>query len=225
MLLLTHMTSRNKKDRLISVSLGFISGILYSLWLLGFYLNRPAFSRLDISALQATSQPHHTFFIAGDILTGIATILMAFFIMRVFSGSSSRSINSLRLCLIGIVIFGLMTAISCVLPSCIDSSRVCDTNLSQILDWHDITGGIASFALFLSLVGLLKFVHRKISSKMYRLILGLVFAWCISGILFVVLSIGTKPQALNSQRLFLILSSLCLFVIPFTINREEVVEN
>ncbi len=214
------MRNSEKKYGLISISLGFISGLLYALWFLGYFLNRSAIDKLDVSSLQNQGQPYSTLFILGDILTGAMVILMVFFLIRMFIKTKIWFRKSFRACLIGLILFSLMTAASCVLPSCMTISRVCYVNLNQLFDLHDVTGAIASFGLFLSLVSLLVLVYKKISTSLFVTLLCLLLTWSISGVLFVVLSISLRHSSLLTQQLFLVLSSLSLLAIPYSITRE-----
>lgn len=219
-----YMKPLSKEHKLILIALGFVSGFLYSFWLLGYFLNRVSFTQLDISALQARGQPYSTLFILGDILAGVVVVVMAYLIARNFHDTNLWIKRAFKLCLIGMVTFGIMTAVSCLLPSCIASSAVCDTRVSQVLDIHDVTGGIAAFGLFLSLVGLLQLIYSKLSARLFSVLLILLLTWSVSGVLFVILSLQIRHAALIVQHIFLLLTSLSLIAIPFTVTRNGLVD-
>ncbi|HUD06419.1 MAG TPA: DUF998 domain-containing protein [Candidatus Saccharimonadales bacterium] len=206
------------------VSLGIASGVLYSLWILGYFLNRSAFSHLDLSALQSRGQPYSSFFILGDILTGIVVIWMAYSIRKVHSKGSTLDTKSLKLCLIGLVAFGVFTAISCLLPSCIANSRSCDNSLSQLFDLHNVTGTIASVGLFVSLLNTPLIFRKKGLPQHLKAAISLLIVWSVSGLLFIFLSVDNQSSSIPTQKLFLVLSSICLVVIPLLLTRSGIIE-
>ncbi len=218
-------SSLANKYKTQAIILAAITGTLYSLWLLGYWLNPAIMNNMDLSALQAAGQPHFTFFVAGDVLTGVASISLAYQLIVIFNKSKTLKSLSPWFCLSGIAIFGIFTAISALLPSCIASSKVCNANMTNVLDVHDITGVIASLGIFIGLSSALKLTYKDIKLSWYRATLILQIAWCLSGIIFVILSIKLINLSLAFQQVFLILSSLCIIMIAVIINMKTMNES
>lgn len=193
-------------------TLGILSGLLYALWLLGYYLNRAAYTGLDVSALQAKGQPHYVFFVMGDVLTGLVTLLLAWLLLRINKPFAQR--GALYLCCGGLVVFAIMTATACLLPSCIASSNACLTQATNVFDWHDVASGVAAFGQFVGLVGLLGLLKKQASTGVFWSVAGLVAAWSLSSLLFVETSFAYPSVMLLTQHTWLLLSSVCLAVMP-----------
>lgn len=207
----------------LAISSAIVSGSLYSLWLLGYFLNPKIMNRIDLSALQAVGQPHYIFFIWGDVLTGVSCLFLVYFIGRIIHSANRLNNISAWLCLVGLVMFGVFTAVSCLLPSCIASSLACNAYASNVLDFHDLTGVVASFGLFISFITAIKLNYRSIRRNLQKLYLGLLISWSASALLFVILSIKLIWFSLVIQQVFLILSSLCLVAIAFIISTNDMV--
>lgn len=202
---------------IINVSLGILSALFYSFWGFGFIFNREVMGRLDVSALQAIGEPHWLFFVEGDILTGISCVLLAAFLFITIGKTKYAKYTSSRLCIIGLLLFGIFTAVSSILPSCINESKFCNVNPANIFDVHDLTGALASFGLFVSLVAVVQLTDR-FSNKLNKALMAFLFVWTLSGLLFVSLSFELNSTSLATQQIFLVLSSLSIVIIPIIIN-------
>jgi len=211
--------------RRTAVVLGVSAAILYCLWFLGYLFNPSAMANLDVSALQTQGQPHYGFFVVGDIATGAVIFLLVFCLIKLFHRTKVHRRVSFWLCMLGLLAFGLMTALASFLPSCDTNTYACVASLSQIFDLHDITGAIASVGQFLSMLCVLILVRNKISDKLFKASVLLLIVWSISGLTFVILSTGSLRWALFMQHLFLVLSSLGLIAIPWALTRSKFVAN
>jgi hypothetical protein len=195
-------------------TLSISAAILYSLWFLGYILNPKAMSSLDVSALQSRGQPHYGFFVIGDIATGVLVILLVACLIKIFHRTQAHKKISFWLCMFGLLAFGIMTAAASLFPSCDSNSSYCVINLSQVFNVHNITGTVASFGQFVSMITALVLVHKKITVTVFRTAIGLLILWAISGLVFITLSTNAFHSSLLMQHLFLVLSSLLLVVIP-----------
>lgn len=191
-----------------AVVLGVSAGILYCLWFLAYYLNPSALANFDVSALQAKGQPYYWFFIAGDVVTGVLIFLLTLCLIKIFYKTPVWYKASFWVCLVGLMTFGVMTAISCFLPSCVAAASVCNQSTSTVFGAHNVTGGVASFGQFLSLAAALVLAHKKVSDNLYRATYLLLIVWSLCGLIFLYVSERTLPSAQSMQHAFLVLSSL-----------------
>ena len=206
------MKKRERDYRRLALAFSLASALLYSFWLAGYALNPTTVKQLDLSALQASGQPFSSLFVLGDILTGLGIMVAAYFVNQFWRHSPVAQRKVLSICLSGLLLFGIMTAVSSLLPSCIANSRVCDTHLSQVLDPHDVTGGIAAIGLFVAGLGAIQLLDYKktwLGHSLGAVLLG----WLISGTLFVWLSVTAHTAGLFMQRVWLLLSSLLITLI------------
>jgi hypothetical protein len=202
-------------------TLSISAGVLYSLWFLGYILNPKAISSLDVSALQSDGQPHYGLFVIGDIATGVLVILLVACLIKIFHRTQAHRKISFWLCMIGLLAFGVMTAAAGLFPSCDSNSSYCVLNLSQVFNVHNITGTIASLGQFVSVITALTLVHKKITVKVFRTVIGLLILWAISGLIFITLSTNSFHSSLIMQHLFLVLSSLLLIVVPWVLVKSH----
>jgi uncharacterized membrane protein len=214
-----HLKHHNYK--LTAVVLSISAAILYCLWFAGYWLNPSAMANFDVSALQSRGQPHYAFFVVGDIATGLLVALLVACLIKVFHRTIVHRKVSFWLCMIGLLAFGFMTAIACLLRSCDSNSYVCVQNLTQVFDLHDVTGAIASVGQFISLIGALILIRKTASHKIFATTLLLTIVWSITGLVFIVVSTNSLHFALFMQHLFLVLSSLCLVAVPWGIIKSK----
>ena len=200
-----------------NIGIAVISALSYSLWLLGYSLNKEVMNKLDLSALQSVGQPHWKLFVMGDVLTGIGCIILGVLLIKTLAKTRYIKFASTRVCIAGLMVFGLFTAVSSILPSCINESQFCNVNPSNIFDFHDLTGGLASFGLFFSLVALVQLTDN-ISNILNKATIFILFIWAISAVLFVSLSFELNTLSIAVQQIFLMLSSLSIVIIPIIIN-------
>ncbi|MGA3150331.1 MAG: DUF998 domain-containing protein [Candidatus Saccharimonadales bacterium] len=193
------------------------SAILYNSWPLGYVLNNKVAHHGLISDLGAINQPFNWLFIMTDILTGIFILAVVMFMRsKTFSGLRS---NAWSMVSIGLLLFGLFTAISALLPlNCYASVVGCGAHLNQAFGLHDVTGGIAAFGIFISLMGASTLAAlNKLSGVLKRMTWTALIAWSASGILFVILTEVNKGVQLM-QQIFLILSGFAVIIIGFIVH-------
>ena len=215
------MLPKHNKYRSRAIILGFASGILYALWFLGYYLNPSVMTKFDVSALLGRGESYYKLFVAGDVIAGVLILLLIVSLLKTFHKTWVWKRTSFWICLGGLLAFGAMTGIACFFPACLASSNVCTQNLEMIFDWHDITGTIASFGQFLSLVSALVLVHKKVSNNVYMATLLITIVWSMSGIVFISFWTGNLHVSLFLQHLFLVLSSLALVAVPWSLTRPK----
>ena len=195
---------------IVAYVLSIAAGLLYSLWFLGYIYNPKAMDTLAVSALQTVGQPHYELFVAGDVATGLIVVLLVVCLVRLFQRTKQHKEINFYLCMIGLLAFGVMTAVSCLYPSCDSNSSYCVQNVSQVFDVHNVTGTIASLGQFMSVVTALILFHKKVSKTVNWTVLTLLILWAISGIIFISLSTASQSASLFMQHLFLVLSSILL---------------
>ena len=206
------------QPRTLVVVLGVVAGALYALWVAGFVVSPDALRTHDVSVLQAHGQPYSSWFVLGDLLTGVVVVWLAGELVLLSARASVLTRPAVWLCVSGLVMFGVLTAVSCVTPICVAGVTACVATPGQVFDLHDTTGGVAAFGQFLSLVGTLVLVRRS-PAPAFRATAGLLVAWCAVGLLFFWLMVATEPAALGMQRLFLVLSSIALAAVPVALTR------
>jgi len=215
------MNLRNHNYRLTSAVLSISAGILYSLWVFGYALNRTAIDTLDVSALQSKGQPYYRFFVVGDVITGVLVFLLVICLIKLFQRTKLHRKVSFWLCMAGLLTFGLMTGIACFLKSCDTNSSYCLQNLNEVFDSHNITGTIASLGQFMSLASGLTLIRKRISRSLYWGTWTLTVLWALSGLSFIITSTQSLSLSLLSQHVFLVLSSLCLVAITWVLARPK----
>lgn len=198
-------------------ALSISAAFLYCLWFLGYILNSKAMANLDVSALQSVGQPYYGFFVIGDIATGVLVILLAACLIKIFHRTQINKRISFWLCILGLLAFGIMTATASIFPSCDSDSSYCVLNLSEVFNVHNITGTIASFGQFISVITALKLVYKNITKSVFWATLGLLILWAISGLVFITLSTNSFHSSLLMQHLFLVLSSVLLVIVPWVL--------
>jgi hypothetical protein len=187
---------------------GVIGALLYSNWLLGYWLNYRVASAGLASDLQMHSQPYSWLFILGDVLSGLAIAVTAYLLCQ------HRYHLSVYLAA-GYFCFGVMTAASALIPvHCGLNLTLCAVGNGQTFSLHNITGGIASFGQFISLAVLWRL---SIRSKMPRWrqwsTAGFLLLWSAGGLLYMYLSLK-NVDGVAMQHLFLLLTCVGLVLVP-----------
>jgi uncharacterized membrane protein len=193
--------------------LGLSGALLYNNWLLGYWLNSRITVGGLVSDLQVHDQPYSWLFILGDVLSGLAIALAAYFIYRLW-----RPCDRLRLYLIiGYLCFGIFTAIAAILPiHCGANILQCALGNNQTFGIHDIIGAIASFGQFISLLTLWRLsVKLELPNWFKGLMLGFLILWSLSGVLFLILTFQRLDE-ITMQHIFLLLTFIGIMPIPLS---------
>jgi hypothetical protein len=188
--------------------LGVTGALLYCNWLLGYWLNYRVASNGLASDLQMRGQPYSWLFVLGDVLTGLTVVAAAFLLCQ-------RQHKLLFYLVTGYFFFGLMTAVSALIPiHCGRNLAQCAVGNGQTFSPHNITGGIASFGQFISLLALWRLsIRTKMPDWSKWLTGGFVLLWSASGLLYIYLSLK-NVDGVALQHLFLILTSIGLILVP-----------
>jgi len=193
------------------VVMATITAIIYNTWPLGFILNNPIAHRDLASQLEATGQPYNWLFVSTDVLTGLIVIILAMMFWRRLE--KGQSILAIKIIVIGLLMFGLFTAVSALVPlTCQTTDLRCGSHLYQIFGLHDLTGGIAAIGLFISLVGGWLHGENKPHALTSKLIHWTTILWCLCGIAYVYFSAVNQHMVLV-QQIFLVLSGIAVIVI------------
>jgi hypothetical protein len=202
----------------IVLLLGIIGALLYSNWLLGYWLNsRVAIGGLA-SNLQIHGQPYSWVFVLGDVLSGLVITVAAYFIYMI-----SQQRDQLTVLMIGgYLCFGVLTAISALLPlHCGTNPSQCAVNNFQPLGIHDAIGGVASFGQFISLIAVWRLNAKLQLSQWFKwLTASLLLTWSASGILYLVLTF-TKGNVVLPQHIFLALTFIGIIIVPLFVFLER----
>lgn len=198
-----------------------LAGVLYSSWPLGYVLN-PAANNGLASNLEAAGQPYSWLFVAIDIVCGLLTIGLAFNLARWTIAVKGTRI--LRIGIIGLALFGLLTIIDALVPiKCVPSIlHQCapifsDNDLYTIV--HDVISIGSIFGLTLSLTSLWWLLIRRASTpnRLRWMLHGAMLLWFSFGLGTGLLLVLNLPSA-DSQHVFIILSSLLTAGAPFLVH-------
>jgi hypothetical protein len=194
--------------------LGVIGGLLYSNWLLGYWLNYRVASAGLASDLQMHNQPFSWLFVLGDVLSGLAIAMAAYLLWR------QRRELSVYL-VTGYCCFGVMTAVSALIPiHCGLNLAQCVVGNGQTFGPHDVTGGIASFGQFISLVAVWRLSVRSKIPRWFKWLTGcFLLLWSASGLLFMYLSFKNADEV-AMQHLFLLLTCAGVILVPLGANLQ-----
>jgi hypothetical protein len=117
--------------------------ILYNSWLLGYYLNPLVAGSALASLLGASGQPYNWLFIWGDVVCGLVVLAISALVYK--------PNRLLIISLSGFIVFGIMTALSALLPiHCSGVASSCD--FTNVFDIHDITGALAGIGQFVGMI-------------------------------------------------------------------------
>jgi hypothetical membrane protein len=185
--------------------------IVYNSWLLGFILNNPVVHHDLSSQLEVAGQPYNWLFVSADVMTGLLSIIL---VCLLWANRTKKHLTSaMNVIVIGLIMFGLFTAISALLPlSCQTSDTRCGAHLSQTFGIHDVTGGIASFGLFISLAGAWLYSGKVKPNLSHLVVCCTTILWCVAGIAYLVFTVVNK-YTVGIQQIFLILSGVAIIVI------------
>jgi len=192
--------------------LGIASGILYSSWPLGYWLN-PAVSKGALaSGLEAVGEPYNWVFIMGDCLSAALMLILCWVLWRRYSHEKNKPL--LGTILLMVVIFALGTMLDAALPEkCIPVYQVCPNfRQDHLLLVHGLLSIGASVGLFVSLC-LLWWQERW-----SKLLNTLMVAYILFGLISLIEAVLPGDEGNWSQHYYITLCSIWLATLPFAIH-------
>jgi hypothetical protein len=215
---MSSLPSATERKKLTAVAV--VAGVLYSSWPLGYALNPTANNGLA-SNLEAAGQPYSWLFVAIDIVCALLTIGVAY---KLASWTSAiKSARILRIGIIGLALFGLLTIIDALIPiNCVPTMLhhcapiFSDSDRYTII--HDIISIGSIFGLTLSLVSLWWLLVRRASTpiQLRWLLHVTMLLWFSFGLGTGLLLVLNLPSA-DSQHVFIVLSSLLTAGAPYLV--------
>ena len=206
-------TAESRRRLGLILGLGLVSAIAYNSWPLGFWLSKSTAEYGLASDLEKVGHPYYWLFILGDILAGMAAILLAITIrFRLRPALSERIWSIVSL---GLFMFGIFTIIDALLPAdcTITVALKCQANYGHGIGIDAILSGLAALGLA---AGLLCLNHLKLTSRLrlylHQLNQATLAAWAASAIVFCLLSLANLNAHLV-QQLLISLSGLAIIVI------------
>lgn len=200
----------------LSIILGFLAGLIYNIWPLGYIMN-PSVARVGLASdLQASGQPYNWFFIAGDVACFLFILALVAVLVK-----HARSNKSFAGGLYGLAAFGIFTTVSALIPlNCQGDIRQCGYEPRQPLGWHDIAGGLAALGLFLAMVYGLRIF--KSGQRLWQATLALLVVWGLWGLWFMYATLygnfqhpAIKNLVVPSQQVFVILTGLAVWLVAY----------
>jgi hypothetical protein len=204
-------------------TLGVLAALIYNSWPLGYILN-PGVARIGLASdLEAAGEAYNWLFISGDVLFGLVVLV----IIGLFLKKKIILTRQVALVLLGFAVFGVLTAVSAVLPvNCSSSIRTCGYQGNQALGVHDLIGAIAALGLF---IGMMAAWRLEGTTKRLKRWDGVVLAaWSVWGLLFTLTPIANADKlphiqqiAIIWQQVFLILSGVGTYLIVATTEKHK----
>jgi len=189
----------------ISVTLFLAAGILYNSWPLGYILDKQTARAGLASDLELVGHPYNWLFVTGDVLTAVCIITAVLIISPRFTGKALLLVRA------GLIVFGLFTAVSALLPSqCTIGVLRCGADHGQGLGLDTVTSSLAALGLLVSLASLV--IIRRLRTPRSQLVTIVLVTWSLSGMIFSWLAL-TNRNARFTQDIFMILSGLAIIVI------------
>ena len=202
--------------RLTAVML--LAGVSYSSWPLGYWLN-PSGNRGLASNLEAMHQPYNWVFISMDIVSGALICLATWRLLLAVRRHQSRPDGAwLEMAIIGLGVFGLLTALDAILPlNCVDTVQRC---LPPLEDPYFVIHGIASIGsiggLTFSLFAIWWLLARdpRVLQAIRWLLHSLLTIWFCFGVGTAVLVFRDRSSNL-SQHVFILFCSMWVALVPY----------
>lgn len=194
--------------------LGFLAGIFYVSWPLGYWLN-PAVSKESLaSGLEAVGQPYNWLFVAADVVSSLLIILLCWMLWRVLE--HRRTVKAVPAALVLVALYGVGTIVDALIPEhCVPNLQQCPNFMhSNILLIHGLFSILASVFLFISLCVL--WVHQKRSVLLNILLLGYI----LFGIISLMEAVVPGNNGNWSQHYYITLCGVWLMCIPYVIEKH-----
>ncbi len=190
-----------------------LAAILYNSWPLGYILDNSTARYGLASDLERVNHPYNWLFILGDVLTGLALIAAGVCIrLKLWSRLSSKALTAVY---VGLMLFGLFTAVDALIPAQCSLAPVlqCVKYRGQTLGFDSLTSTIAALGLFISLVGVVWLSWQyKINSLLILLIELTIASWIFTSLLFVLLDLTSHNSHLM-QQISLVFTGLVIIMV------------
>lgn len=198
----------NKKMLLVMRWLPVLMAILYSSWIVGYFLNPQVAQKGIVSELSVYSQPYHWLFIVADYAVAVLTVSLAIVGLMHFS---KKNIHRIAWALFGV--FGMFTFIAAMLNlQCSPSVEVGCTQ-GGYYTIHMISGVIAQVSLVISFILSLRSYFPKGTPKYFCY--SLIIIWMTLGLISIFAYDMIDSQAIAIlQRVAIGVAALMMLMIP-----------
>jgi len=192
-----------------------LAGLLYYSWPLGYWLN-PLVGRQGLASdLGAKGQPYSWLFTLLDVISGALILLVTLWLARAWHEFMNLSV---KLILWGYALFGVLTAVSAVLPiNCLPDEARCSSWMSNpMLVLHGLASIGSIAGLTLSIVGVwqLLVITRRGAPHLRWMLHGIMLIWFGFGLLTLAL-ILTARSSNTAQHLFITVCSVWTVLMPY----------
>jgi hypothetical membrane protein len=195
----------------VNVGLCLAAGILYNSWPLGYLFDSQTVHSGLASDLELVGHPYNWLFITGDVLTAVCIVTVAFSLL--LKRSARKTMVAVA---IGLLLFGLFTAVSALLPSqCTIGLLRCGADHGHGIGLDAVTSSLAALGLLISLASLT--IEGRLKNLRGHLVGLVLLTWSLSGVVFAWLAL-TNHNALFAQDILMLLSGLALLVIGLNID-------
>ena len=198
-----------------------LSGLLYSSWPLGYWLNPRATYGLA-SDLGALYQPYNWLFISLDVGCAILVIISSIKLFAIIiTNYHQQNLFRLQIAVMGVGGFGLFTGITALMPlNCIQGSPNCQILLSNpyfLIHGIFSIGSVTFLTISIIAIWLLLFLRDRSVSPLAYLLPGIfLLIWLGFGIRTLSLVLQNRSSTL-SQRIFIEFCSLWLVLLPYLV--------
>lgn len=189
--------------------LAAISSVVYSSWLLGYFVNPRVATWGTASELAVTGQPYYETFKYGDYLFCLIVVVIS-----IVSARYAKRLTN-KVALFSYLLFGVCTGLSAWFSlRCAPAIQYCGEGVSQDVIIHNLVGLIANFSLLFAL--LLTVQGAKWSQGKRLLVQEAAFVWGAIGLVSLMLGFMPDYSALQavSQRLFLSITACFVWLLP-----------
>jgi uncharacterized membrane protein YhaH (DUF805 family) len=196
---------------------GVLAGIAYLSWPLAYALNRSVVERGLASDLEVPGQPYNWLFIGLDIVSGLFMVALAVLAWQGAEHRPGRTGGGL----LGYGLFGLSSILDAAVPLSCGHGRAallaCGTDAGTY-GVHDFVSVLGYLAFFGSLVGAMVRPWRDGSPRWWATSIVLTgVAWAVAGLAFLAITLSQDSEV-TSQHVLLLLTSLVIALVPFTIH-------
>jgi hypothetical protein len=192
-----------------------ISGLIYNSWPLGYILNPPVAHALA-SNLEGLHQPYNWVFISGDVVSSLILIGICLFLLKKY-GKGRKWLQAVMVCS---VLFSIFTIVDAALPlKCVAITEDCPSfTHDPLLFVHGVFSILASVFLFIAIF----YLWRQLPKSWY--LQTILIGYILFGI-FSLIDALTPGKGVLSQHFYITLCSVCIAVIPWTVNKSLVLEH